>query len=173
MEEQVILVDEQDNEIGLMEKMQAHREGRLHRAFSVFLFNEKNELLLQKRADTKYHCGGLWTNACCSHPRKAESLKQAVSRRLQEELGISCEPKEVHSFIYKADVGQGLIEHEFDHVFTGAFSGKPNINMDEVEDWKYVTIDFLMDDIRVNPQLYTPWFKIILDNFDVNYLKKE
>jgi len=171
-EEQVILVDEHDNEIGLMEKMQVHREGRLHRAFSVFLFNYKGEVLLQQRAFDKYHCGGLWTNTCCSHPRKGESLQQAVNRRLQEELGISCETEEVHSFIYKADVGEGLIEHEYDHVFVGKFSGIPQPNTAEIADWKYVNLDFLREDIEANPQLYTPWFRIILDNFDVNYLKK-
>lgn len=163
MEEQVILVDEQDNQIGLMEKMQAHREGRLHRAFSVFLFNEKNELLLQKRADTKYHCGGLWTNTCCSHPQKDETLKQAVNRRLQEELGISCETKAVYSFIYKADVGEGLIEYEYDHVFIGTFLEKPHPNLVEVADWKYVTLDFLREDIKINSTHYTPWFRIIME----------
>jgi isopentenyl-diphosphate delta-isomerase len=134
MREEVVLVDTDDREVGLMEKMQAHKEGKLHRAFSVFLLNDKNELLLQRRALQKYHCGGMWTNTCCSHPRANETLQNAVDRRLAEELGITCATEKLYSFIYKADVGNNLVEHEFDHVFFGRFSAAK----------------------------YTPWFKIIL-----------
>lgn len=162
MMEEVILVDRDDRETGLMEKMQAHREAELHRAFSVFLLNDENEVLLQQRALAKYHCGGMWTNACCSHPRAGETLQAAVDRRLEEEMGIVCDTKWVYSFIYKADVGQGLYEHEFDHVFFGRFSGTPRPDKNEVSDWTYVTIAELKKDVKVNPGKYTPWFKIIL-----------
>lgn len=161
MIEEVILVDREDREIGLMEKMQAHREAKLHRAFSVFLLNDKNEVLLQKRAEDKYHCGGMWTNTCCSHPRAGEDLKDAVDRRLQEEMGIKCNTNWVYSFIYKADVGEGLFEHEFDHVFFGRFSGSPKPDETEVSDWGYVTIEELKEDIKISPTKYTPWFRII------------
>lgn len=160
--EKVILVDTEDREVGVMEKMQAHREAKLHRAFSVFLMNDKGEVLLQQRAVDKYHCGGMWTNACCSHPRAGEALQDAVDRRLQEEMGIACDTKWVYSFVYKADVGQGLFEHEFDHVFFGKFSVEPKPDESEVSDWKYVAIDDLKRDVVVNPTKYTPWFKIIL-----------
>lgn len=160
--EEVILVDTEDREIGLMEKMQAHREAKLHRAFSVFLWNDKNEVLLQQRALDKYHCGGMWTNACCSHPRAGETLQDAVKRRLEEEMGIACDTKWAYSFIYKADVGGGLFEHEFDHVFLGRFSGIPQPDENEVSDWGYVTIEALKQDVEAHPAKYTPWFKIIL-----------
>lgn len=161
MIENVVLVDALDSEIGLMEKMQAHREARLHRAFSVFLWNDKNELLLQQRQLDKYHCGGLWTNTCCSHPRAGERLENAVERRLKEELDIVCETNWMYSFIYKADLGDGLYEHELDHVFFGKFSGVPNPNKEEVVNWKFVGIDELKQDLSKNPDKYTPWFKII------------
>jgi len=160
--EKVILVDIEDREIGLMEKMQAHKEAKLHRAFSVFLLNDKNEVLLQKRAIDKYHCGGMWTNTCCSHPRAGETLQEAVDRRLYEEMGIVCDTKWIYSFIYKADVGAGLFEHEFDHVFFGRFSDQAKPDKSEVSDWEYVAIEDLKQDVAVNPSKYTPWFKIIL-----------
>lgn len=162
MIEEVILVDRQDREIGLMEKMQAHREAKLHRAFSVFLLNDKGEVLLQQRALDKYHCGGMWTNACCSHPRAGETLQAAVDRRLQEEMGIACETNWVYSFIYKADVGEGLFEHEFDHVFFGRFSGTPQPDEKEVSDWVFIPLEDLEEDVKMNETKYTPWFKIIL-----------
>lgn len=162
MIEEVILVDRKDREIGLMEKMRAHREAKLHRAFSVFLLNDDGEVLLQQRALDKYHCGGMWTNACCSHPRAGETLQAAVDRRLQEEMGIACDTNWVYSFIYKADVGEGLFEHEFDHVFFGRFSGTPKPNKNEVANWAYVSLDELKQDVKNNPTKYTPWFKIIL-----------
>ncbi len=163
MMEKVILVDTEDNQVGLMEKMQAHREAKLHRAFSVFLWNENNELLLQQRQLDKYHCGGLWANTCCSHPREGEELVDAVNRRLEEEMGIACDTSWIYSFIYKADLGEGLFEHELDHVFFGTFSGEPKLNVTEVADWKYISIDELKKDIAAHPSQYTPWFKIILN----------
>lgn len=156
------MVDTEDREVGLMEKMQAHREAKLHRAFSVFLLNDRNELLLQQRALDKYHCGGLWTNTCCSHPRANESLDKAVKRRLQEEMGIEAVTQRIYSFIYKAEVGDNLYEHELDHVFFGRFSGNPAPESAEVVDWKYIGLTDLRRDVEENPHHYTPWFKIIL-----------
>lgn len=163
--EEVVLVDTNDVELGLMEKLQAHKEGRLHRAFSVFLFNKNNELLLQQRAFGKYHCGGLWTNTCCSHPRHNEDILAAANRRLQEEMGISSTLEHAYSFIYKADVGNGLVEHELDHVFTGYFDGVPNLNEDEVVAFKYMSLAELGTDVAENAADYTPWFRIILADF--------
>lgn len=161
--EQVILVDEQDQPIGLMEKQAAHVEPHLHRAFSVFIFNSKGELLLQQRALSKYHSPGLWTNTCCSHPRDGETVLQAASRRLMEEMGLQCELREVYTFIYKAPVGEGLTEHEFDHVFIGQSDNIPKINREEVESWKYMRIDALKTDLRLHPECYTEWFKITFE----------
>ena len=163
MTEYVVLVDELDNKVGLMEKMEAHINPTLHRAFSIFIFNSKNEMLLQQRALSKYHTPGLWTNTCCSHPRDGESLHDATNRRLQEEMGMQCELKEAFSFIYKADVMQGLVEHEFDHVFIGTSDDIPIINKDEVESFRYDTIENIKADIERNPQNYTAWFKIAFD----------
>ncbi len=165
----VILVDTHDNEIGTMEKMAAHREGRLHRAFSVLVFNNKGEMLLQKRAAQKYHSGGLWTNACCSHPLPGENIRDASRRRLKEEMGIDLQPEFSHSFIYKTALDKGLTEHEFDHVFKAIFNGVPDINRIEVEDWKFVDLKWLLEDVRKNPEEYTAWFKIILK--DTNFQK--
>lgn len=163
MTEYVVLVDELDNKVGLMEKMEAHINPTLHRAFSIFIFNSKNEMLLQQRALSKYHTPGLWTNTCCSHPRNGESLHDATKRRLQEEMGMQCELKEAFSFIYKADVMQGLVEHEFDHVFIGTSDDLPIINKDEVESFRYDTVENIKADIERNPQNYTAWFKIAFD----------
>lgn len=160
MQEYVVLVDANDNPIGLMEKMEAHVKAELHRAFSIFIFNTKGEMLLQQRAFSKYHTPGLWTNTCCSHPRHEETLEQATARRLQEEMGMKCELKEVFNFTYKADVTQGLMEHEIDHVFVGTTDVVPEINPDEVESYKYDTMENIRMDIEKNPQDYTPWFKI-------------
>lgn len=161
-EELVILVDEQDREIGLMEKMQAHREARLHRAFSIFLFNNKGEMLLQRRALHKYHSGGLWTNTCCSHPRAGESLQEAATRRLQEEMGMEASMTPLLSFIYRAELDQGLTEHELDHVLTGTTDALPEINPEEVAEWKYITTAALEADVQAHPEQYTEWFKIVL-----------
>lgn len=161
--EYVVLVDRNDNQIGLMEKQAAHIEPHLHRAFSVFIFNSKGELLLQQRALSKYHSPGLWTNTCCSHPRDGETVAEAASRRLLEEMGMQCELHEVYSFIYMAPVGQGLTEHEFDHVLIGQTDATPNINVEEVESWKYLSLNDLQKDIALFPELYTEWFKITFE----------
>ena len=161
--EQVILVDEQDRPIGLMEKQAAHIGPHLHRAFSVFIFNSKGELLLQQRALSKYHSPGLWTNTCCSHPRAGETLEEATSRRLMEEMGMVCPIHEVYTFIYMAPVGEGLIEHEFDHVWIGQSDDEPIINHEEVESWKYMSLNDLSEDIQQHPEHYTEWFKITFE----------
>ena len=163
MKEYVILVDEKDNETGLEEKMKAHEGGKLHRAFSIFIFNPEGKMLLQKRAESKYHCGGLWTNACCSHPRKGETVMEAAHRRLKEEMGFDCELKEAFSFVYKAKFGNGLTEHEYDHVFTGVYGGpEPIPDKNEVDDFKWIGMIELEKDVSANPDKYTPWFKIAL-----------
>jgi len=161
--EYVVLVDEQDNPIGKMEKQQAHLEGLLHRAFSIFIFNSEKKLLLQKRASSKYHCGGLWTNTCCSHPRENEIVQDAAHRRLQEEMGMQCELTPIFSFVYKANFENGLTEHEFDHVFFGESNQIPSINIAEVQDYRFVGIDELQIEIKESPQNFTPWFLIALD----------
>ena len=159
----VILVDENDQPIGQMEKQAAHVMPHLHRAFSIFIFNSKGELLMQQRALSKYHSPGLWTNTCCSHPRDGETLAEATSRRLMEEMGMSCEMHEVYTFIYKAPVGEGLIEHEFDHVWIGQSDETPNINHEEVESWKYMSLDELSQDLQLHPEHYTEWCKITFE----------
>ena len=164
-EELVILVNENDEQIGLMPKMEAHEKALLHRAFSVFVFNDKNELMLQQRALHKYHSPGLWTNTCCSHQREGESNIQAGKRRFQEEMGFVTDLKEVISFIYKAPFDNGLTEHEFDHVIIGNYNNKPIINPDEVADWKWMSLEAIKVDMNVNPELYTAWFKIIFEKF--------
>lgn len=168
MTDHVILVDESDQELGSMEKMEAHRKGVLHRAFSVLLFNSKGEVLLQKRSAFKYHSAGLWTNTCCSHPKPAENIDLAVQRRLQEEMGIVSKPEFAYKFIYKAVLDNNLTEHELDYVFTGTFDGEPVINSHEVEDWKFESIDWLKKDIVSNPDHYTFWFKEILNQKELS-----
>ncbi|WP_299627138.1 isopentenyl-diphosphate Delta-isomerase [uncultured Tenacibaculum sp.] len=163
MTENVILVDELDNEVGLMPKMEAHEKAVLHRAFSVFVFNDNNELMLQQRAKDKYHSPLLWTNTCCSHQRKGETNISAGKRRLQEEMGFSCELEEVFSFIYKAPFDNGLTEHELDHVMIGYYNGEPEINPEEVESFKWMLLDDVKTDIEKNPDDYTAWFKIIFE----------
>ena len=162
--EYVILVNENDQEIGKMEKQEAHEKGLLHRAFSVFIFNDQKELLLQQRALTKYHSAGLWTNTCCSHPRVNETIVEAAHRRLQEEMGFDCLLEVKTSFIYKADFDNGLTEHEFDHVLVGNFNGEVIINSAEVASYKWVELDWLKQDMVKNPNTYTAWFKIISKN---------
>ncbi|MDH7913127.1 isopentenyl-diphosphate Delta-isomerase [Winogradskyella sp. SYSU M77433] len=164
-EEQVILVDENDNPIGLMPKMEAHEKALLHRAFSVFVFNDNNELMIQQRAMHKYHSPGLWTNTCCSHQREGESNIEAGMRRLQEEMGFVTDLEETTSFIYKAPFDNGLTEHEYDHILIGYFNDKPNINEDEVAAWKWMSLDDVKEDIKNQPELYTAWFKIIFEKF--------
>ena len=164
-EEHVILVNEKDQEIGLMPKLEAHQKAVLHRAFSVFIFNSENELMLQQRASNKYHSPNLWTNTCCSHQRSGESNIQAGTRRLYEEMGFTTPLKEITSFIYKAPFDNGLTEHELDHIMVGYYNEDPVINSDEVEDWKWMRIEDVKKDISLNPDLYTAWFKIIFKNF--------
>jgi isopentenyl-diphosphate delta-isomerase len=167
--EKVILVDNDDNAIGLMPKMQAHLEGKLHRAFSVFVFNSNGELLLQQRALDKYHSGGKWTNTCCSHPRLGETTLAAAHRRLEEEMGLSCELAYGFNFIYKADVQDGVLEHEFDHVYFGITNTLPNISPEEVASYQYLTMDNLAKDIKNQPNLYTEWLKICFDKVLIAY----
>ncbi|MCZ4223060.1 isopentenyl-diphosphate Delta-isomerase [Pedobacter rhodius] len=163
MIEQVILVDKNDVPIGQMEKMEAHKKGELHRAFSIFIFNSENKLLLQQRSAGKYHSGGLWTNTCCSHPRAGESNEAAANRRLKEEMGMNCRLTYAFNFTYKAEFPDGLIEHELDHVFFGYTDQLPEINKDEVESFRYIDLSALEQDIKQQPHLYTPWLKICLE----------
>ena len=165
MEGHVILVDEQDNQLGLMPKMEAHEKAVLHRAFSVFIFNSDGDLMLQQRAAHKYHSPLLWTNTCCSHQRDGESNIEAGKRRLLEEMGFSTELNEVFSFIYKAPFDNGLTEHELDHILVGHYDGAPHINPDEVAGWKWISMEDLKKDIDQNPDLYTVWFKIIFEKY--------
>ena len=165
MEDNVILVDSNNEVLGTMPKLEAHEKGVLHRAFSVFIFNDKGELMLQQRAADKYHSPLLWTNTCCSHQRIEEENIEAGKRRLMEEMGFTVELSELFSFIYKAPFDNGLTEHELDFVLVGHYNDKPNINKEEVEDWKWITLDVLVEDIKINPEIYTIWFKIIFDKF--------
>ena len=166
MEEQVVLISENDEVLGLMDKMQAHENGLLHRAFSVFLFNEKGEVLLQKRAAEKYHSPNQWTNAVCSHPRDGETYLEGAQRRLKEELGIEAmELSPKFHFIYKADVGGNLWEHELDHVFTGNYDGNFSLNEEEVSEIRYITMEALDAEMESNPENFTEWFKIILGEY--------
>lgn len=165
MEEQVVLINEQDEVLGVMDKQQAHFSGLLHRAFSVFIFNSKGEMLLQKRASGKYHSPNQWTNAVCSHPRKDESYLEAAKRRLNEELGISADIQEKFYFIYKAKVGEDLWEHEKDHVFTGIYEGDFSLNFEEVSEVRYISMENLETELEKNPENYTEWFKIILKEY--------
>src|SRR5690606_28150550 len=163
--ENVILVNENDEPMGTMEKLEAHEKAVLHRAFSVFIFNEKNELMLQQRAAHKYNSPNLWTNTCCSHQRVGESNAQAGMRRLEEEMGFETDLKDTISFIYKAPFDNGLTEHEFDHIFVGNYNSEPKINPEEVADGKWMSLEDVKDDIREHPEIYTEWFKNIFEKF--------
>ena len=165
MEELVVLVDEHDNQVGLMPKMEAHEKAVLHRAFSVFVFNDQSELMLQQRAATKYHSPLLWTNTCCSHQRDGETSLAAGKRRLQEEMGFDCDLTEVFQFGYKAPFDNGLTEHELDHVMIGTYNGEPNINPEEVASHKWMSLEDVKNDMEDNPQQYTAWFKIIFKEY--------
>jgi isopentenyl-diphosphate delta-isomerase len=156
----VILVNELDEAIGEMEKMEAHQKALLHRAFSIFLVNNRNEMLLQQRAINKYHCGGLWSNTCCSHPMPGESVLDAAKRRLSEELGINCDLEIVFNFIYRIEFENGLTEHEFDHVLLGYYNGPIQSNPNEVMDFKWMPIEAIFSEIFNNASHYTPWFLI-------------
>jgi isopentenyl-diphosphate Delta-isomerase len=168
--EKVILVDEDDNAIGAMDKLEAHYKGVLHRAFSILIFNSKGELLLQKRSNKKYHSGGLWTNSCCSHPKPDEHIANAASNRLMHEMGIDLQPQFAYKFLYKTELDNNFTEHELDHVFTGVFDGTPMVNVDEVSDWKFISIEKLRADILKHPDNYTIWFRLIMDHPDLKLI---
>lgn len=170
-EDQVVLVDKNNNRIGIGEKIKAHKEGKLHRAFSIFIFNSKGELLIQQRATTKYHSGGLWSNTVCSHPKPDESFEQAVHRRLKEEMGFDCDLKKVFAFVYNTGLQNDLIENEYDCVYFGKYNGKTNPNYKEIMDYKWITIRELMQDIVKNPEKYTVWLKLILKRKEFIKLK--
>lgn len=172
MEDMIILVDENDNIIGADEKIRVHKDGKLHRAFSIFVFNEKGELLLHRRNKKKYHSGGLWTNTCCSHPREGENTDDAAHRRLKEEMGFDCELKEIFSFTYKVKFKEDLYEHEYDHVFIGRFDGNPDPDPEEVEEWAWMTLEELKIDIKLNPDKYTYWLKESINKI-IDYVKKK
>jgi isopentenyl-diphosphate delta-isomerase len=161
--EEVILVDENDRETGTEEKLKAHREGRLHRAFSVFVFNSRGEIMLQQRASQKYHSPGLWTNTCCSHPAPGEQTEEAAHRRLVEEMGFDCELKKQGQFIYKVKFDNGLYEHELDHVFAGHYEGEPLVNPMEVQSWKWIEPFQLKKEMEAHPEMYTYWLKMALE----------
>jgi isopentenyl-diphosphate delta-isomerase len=166
MNQKVILVDEKNKVIGFEEKLKAHKEGRLHRAFSIFIFNSNGDLLLQKRAKTKYHSGGLWSNTVCSHPGPGENYGKAVHRRLKEEMGFDCKLKKLFCFIYKAKFRNGLIENEYDCVFAGKFDGKPKPNKKEVESYKWISLKELRKDIVKNRSKYSVWLAIALKKIE-------
>ena len=163
MEERVILVDESDREIGSEDKLEAHRQGKLHRAFSIFVFNPDGQILLQKRSTKKYHSDGLWTNTCCSHPRPGEPIDEEVQRKLKQEMGFQCDLQWIFNFTYKVQFKNSLIEHELDHVFIGRYDGSPQPNPDEVDDWKWMDLEALINDVKVNPEIYSYWLKICID----------
>ena len=163
--ENVVLVDRNDNPMGLMPKLEAHEKGVLHRAFSVFILNRKGQLMLQRRALDKYHSPGLWTNTCCSHPRESESNIEAGVRRLKEEMGFTTPLKSMFSFIYKSKFDNGLTEHEFDHVLLGYYDKQPFINTIEVSEWKWMSLDKIILEIKNKPEDFTVWFKIIFERF--------
>jgi isopentenyl-diphosphate delta-isomerase len=160
----VVLVDEDDQPLGSMDKLEAHQKGVLHRAFSVLVYNSKGDILVQQRASTKYHSAGLWTNTCCSHPRPGESMLEASTRRLREEMGIEAEPRFLYKFIYRVDLDGDLVEHEVDHVFSANFDGQPKANPHEVQDWKFIPVTELLRDVAEHPENYTYWFRLILDH---------
>lgn len=165
MVEQVILVDQSDRPLGIAEKMAAHEQGLLHRAFSIFVINSQGQLLLQKRAGSKYHSGGLWTNTCCSHPRPSESILEAGDRRLQEEMGFSCPLRAIFSFVYHAPLDRGLTEYEFDHVLLGSYDGDPQLNPNEAEAWQWLDLADLKEDLKNYPDRYTYWLRACFEQF--------
>ena len=171
MNEFVILVDQSDNSVGTQEKIQAHEQANLHRAFSVFIFNTKGEMLLQQRAKDKYHSGGLWTNTCCSHPRPGEVTEDAAHRRLQEEMGFDCLLENVFHFIYKTDFDHGLTENELDHVFIGRHEGEIIPNSEEVADYRWISVKDMKQEIKEKPEIFTSWFKISVNKV-IEFQKK-
>ncbi|MBS1651061.1 MAG: isopentenyl-diphosphate Delta-isomerase [Bacteroidetes bacterium] len=164
MNETVVLVDENDCALGIMDKLEAHQKGLLHRAFSVFIFNSNNELLLQQRALSKYHSAGLWTNTCCSHPHQGDDIVLSAKKRLNEEMGFDTELSIKNNFIYKAEFDNGLTEHEYDYILIGNYSGTPIINKNEVLSYCYKSINEIKNEIVLHPEKYTVWFKLIIKN---------
>jgi len=160
-EPHVILVDKDDNQIGIMPKLEAHVQGKLHRAISVFIFDDQGNWMLQKRAGHKYHSPNLWSNTCCSHPFPEEEVSDSANRRLKEEMGLTCDLKKAFTFIYHSEFKNKLIEHELDHVFVGVTNTLPKINKDEANDWKWISFADLENDVKLNPDNYTVWFKLI------------
>lgn len=160
---QVVLVDQNDNEIGVMEKLEAHQKGLLHRAISIFIFNKNNQLLLQRRAFDKYHSGGLWTNTCCSHPYPNEMVLDAANRRLEEEMGLNTPLFKAFSFIYKSSLDNNLTEYELDHIFIGFSDQTPHLNLEEASSFKWLTLEEIKQEISLFPEHYTSWFKILMD----------
>jgi isopentenyl-diphosphate delta-isomerase len=172
VKQQVVLVDKNNKKIGVEEKIKAHKESKLHRAFSIFIFNSNGELLIQQRAKTKYHSGGLWSNTVCSHPKPNETYLQAAHRRLKEEMGFDCKLKKLFCFIYNAGFQNGLIENEYDCVFIGKFNRKPKPNPEEVMNYKWIFIKELKQDIVRHPNKYSVWLKIALNKFKNSDIKK-
>ncbi|RYY60402.1 MAG: isopentenyl-diphosphate Delta-isomerase [Chitinophagaceae bacterium] len=171
MSQELVLVNEQDEQTGTGEKMKVHREGLLHRAFSVFVFNRDGQMMLQRRSLSKYHSGGLWTNACCSHPAPGEDVESAAGKRLVEEMGFSTSLQKVFDFVYKAGFGNGMTEHEFDHVFVGQYDGPVDYNREEVMDYCYQSMDELKESIRFKPEVYTEWFKLAFPRIETWWLE--
>lgn len=169
MNEQLILVDDQDNQVGVMDKLSVHQQGLLHRAFSIFIFNSQNQLLLQQRAANKYHSSLLWSNTCCSHPLNNEIITDTIKRRLQEEMGLVCDTKFAFTFIYKSPFANGLTEFELDHVYIGRSDELPKPNSEEVRDWKYISLENLEKEISLNPGNFSEWLRICLPRV-ANYL---
>lgn len=168
-DEQILLVDESDMPVGKRDKSSVHRLGLLHRAFSVFIFNSHGELLMQRRAAGKYHSGGLWTNTCCSHPKYGEEVSAAVSRRLKEEMGLTCSTEFVFKFMYRAEMNNGITEHEMDHVYFGITDQAPEPDDSEVSEWKYADMQLLSEDVKLNHCEYTEWFRICFDEVMASY----
>lgn len=174
IEDKVVLVDEKDNQVGVEGKTKAHKNGgTLHRAISVFLFNDKGEALIQKRSIRKYHAQGLWANTCCSHPRPGEPASSAAKRRLVEEMGIVCDIDEVFTFTYHAYVGNGMTENEFDHVFFGKYNGEPSTNPKEVDAWRWVSLEDLREEIGEDKERFAPWLVLMLDKVIETYEKEQ
>jgi isopentenyl-diphosphate delta-isomerase len=171
-EEQVILVDDKDSPVGVAGKWEAHQKGWLHRAFSVFIFNSKGEMLLQQRALHKYHSGGLWTNACCSHPHPGEGTRAAAQRRLKEEMGFVVPVEKVFDFIYKTKLNNGLTEHEFDHVFAGEYNDPVDFNKDEVMDFCYKDIEGIRNSLQTHPEKYSAWFHLAFPGIEAWWTRR-
>ena len=172
VKQQVILVDKNNREIGVEEKIKAHKEGNLHRAFSIFIFNSKRELLIQQRAKAKYHSGGLWSNTVCGHPKPNETYHQAIHRRLQEEMSFDCKLKKLFCFIYNTGFQNGLIENEYDCVFVGKFDGEPKPSPKEIMSYKWISVKKLEQNIKKNPNKYTIWLKIALNRIKGSQIKE-